>query len=1648
MTISDSVGDGTGDVVITFTGGESVTLLGLDARDLDDDGLASLGIPYRNLNDLTDGFDDGSIVGSSGDDTIVGGTSEGVSDGGTVIHDTVIGGAGDDSILGGDGHDVLSGDGSVPNAIADVSRGANNSILISLDDGRVIRVTGTAADTYDEYRPTSTSTGDTDSGGINDGRIQIDALLANADNSVHIFEDSTGEGFSIAPGAANSLLVTRENGQVIRIEDGYFNTYDEHRVGSTTGGTDDGLIDIEAVASNADNYVHIFHDSTGQDFEVIGGADASLLVVRENGDVLRIHDNWYNTYDGYRVGTNSGGANDGQIDVEALATNLDAGVHRFHDSSGGDFSVARGAGDSLLITRDDGTVVRIDDDYYDTYDAYTTTGTSGGANDGQIDVEALVSNADTHVHIFEDSSGGSFTVSEGARNSLIIARDNGEVMRIHDTWFNTYDAYTETGTSGGTNDGRIDVEHLSANADYGVWKFVDSSGLDFTVEAGSGSDLTYGGQTGTLLITRENGETIQISDAYYDTFDTFSAEGTSGGTNDGVIDIALIAENADTYAEIYQEGEPVPEAAEAEIVSVERGDADSLLVSLDDGSVLRIADSTLNTYDLYQPGGPLTASTTTGGANDGVVGLDALLENVDSGAIHRFVDAEGGDFTVKAGDNYSLLITRDNGEVLRIPDYYLNNFDTFQSAATTTGSLTSGGTDDGAIDINALSANANSYYISKFTDSSGGDFSVEAGDSDSLLITRDNGEVLRIQNSDNSAYGTSSYFNSYDLYTTEGTSGGSDDGVVDVEALSANADSGNIYKFTDSTGQGFTVKPGDSDTLLIARDNGEVLRIVDASLNSYDQYATFATTTGNSTTDATNDGTIDVEALSFNADAGGVYKYVDSTGGSFTMAGGDAGSLLITRDSGEVLYVTDAYQEYYDTFSTTGTTGGDNDGTIDIEAISENVDNYTSYKFIDTTGESFEVTSGASDSLIITRANGEILRIQDSQLNTYDQYNTTVVTGGNSTTNGANDGVIDVEALSFNVDAGNVYRIANSVFQGGSGDSDAISLAAAGAPGDDTIDGGSGNDSIEGDQGDDSLLGGTGNDTIDGGTDDDRIDGGAGVDSILGGSGDDVIAGGADKDTLSGGAGNDTFVIADGTGRDRILDFTLGEDRLDLSGLTSDGGTTPVNTDDYVLTDTVGNGTGHAVLTFPGGEAVTLVGWSTDDVTHTNLLAMGFPQGSYHDMVDDSDDGTIIASANGDEIYGGNSKAAPDGGVSVNDTIFAGTGDDTAVAGDGDDSVDAGSGNDTVFAGSGSDIVYGGLGNDSLFTGTGNDTLFGGAGDDSLANSTGNDTLFGGAGNDSLVASLGEDVLYGGVANDALFGGEDNDSLYGGTGNDTLEGGTGDDVLYGGSGDDVFVVSVGGGSDTASDFGTGNDSINTSGATDLGNALTDQDGIVTADEITVTGGGGSDQVLHFPTGETLIVPDGTIDTSTAAAQFASLVAMGVPPCFAPGTRILTPSGERAVENLRVGELVMTADHGPRRIRWLGKRNVDFTDPANARGETDKPILIKMGALGTGMPRRDLIVSPQHRMVLSADWINAAFGEPEVFVIAKALTELAGVRILKGRRQAVYMAILLDHHEVIFAEGAKTESFRPGPVALSGFSHEHRRQIYSIYPGLA
>ena len=170
------------------------------------------------------------------------------------------------------------------------------------------------------------------------------------------------------------------------------------------------------------------------------------------------------------------------------------------------------------------------------------------------------------------------------------------------------------------------------------------------------------------------------------------------------------------------------------------------------------------------------------------------------------------------------------------------------------------------------------------------------------------------------------------------------------------------------------------------------------------------------------------------------------------------------------------------------------------------------------------------------------------------------------------------------------------------------------------------------------------------------------------------------------------------------------------------------------------------------------------------------------------------------------------------------------------------------------------------------------------------------------------------------------------------------------------------------------------------------------------------------------------------------------PCFTRGTLIATPKGHVAIETLAEGDLVMTRDRGAQPIRWIGSAELD----AQALHANPKmqPIRIRAGALGQGLPTQDLLVSPQHRVLLRSRIAAKMFGADEVLVAAKQLLQIDGIDIAVDETQVEYFHMLFDRHEIVISNGAETESLYPGPEALKSVGPEALEEIYAIFPELA
>ncbi len=157
-------------------------------------------------------------------------------------------------------------------------------------------------------------------------------------------------------------------------------------------------------------------------------------------------------------------------------------------------------------------------------------------------------------------------------------------------------------------------------------------------------------------------------------------------------------------------------------------------------------------------------------------------------------------------------------------------------------------------------------------------------------------------------------------------------------------------------------------------------------------------------------------------------------------------------------------------------------------------------------------------------------------------------------------------------------------------------------------------------------------------------------------------------------------------------------------------------------------------------------------------------------------------------------------------------------------------------------------------------------------------------------------------------------------------------------------------------------------------------------------------------------------------------------CFVTGAMIATPSGPVAVQHIRRGDLVLTRDHGAQAVQTILTQDIDLMQTS----DTLKPIAFAPGALGPGLPDRRLCLSPQHRLLLTD-----RSGTP-VLVPAKALLGRPGVRAMQGKRRVSYYHLVFSRHEVIWANGAPSESFFPGHIALKALPQGDRNQMSALF----
>lgn len=161
------------------------------------------------------------------------------------------------------------------------------------------------------------------------------------------------------------------------------------------------------------------------------------------------------------------------------------------------------------------------------------------------------------------------------------------------------------------------------------------------------------------------------------------------------------------------------------------------------------------------------------------------------------------------------------------------------------------------------------------------------------------------------------------------------------------------------------------------------------------------------------------------------------------------------------------------------------------------------------------------------------------------------------------------------------------------------------------------------------------------------------------------------------------------------------------------------------------------------------------------------------------------------------------------------------------------------------------------------------------------------------------------------------------------------------------------------------------------------------------------------------------------------------PCFTEGTRIATMSGEVAIEDIQVGDMIITRDGGLQPVRWIGSTTVP------ARGK-HAPVVFAPGAIGNC---RQLEVSPQHRILQNNTRAQLYFDESEVLLPAHTMVNSDTIYRREGGTVR-YFHLLFDQHEIVLSEGVWTESFFLGDGIINGMAEAQRAEILSLFPELA
>jgi hypothetical protein len=243
-------------------------------------------------------------------------------------------------------------------------------------------------------------------------------------------------------------------------------------------------------------------------------------------------------------------------------------------------------------------------------------------------------------------------------------------------------------------------------------------------------------------------------------------------------------------------------------------------------------------------------------------------------------------------------------------------------------------------------------------------------------------------------------------------------------------------------------------------------------------------------------------------------------------------------------------------------------------------------------------------------------------------------------------------------------------------------------------------------------------------------------------------------------------------------------------------------------------------------------------------------------------------------------------------------------------------------------------------------------------------------------------------------------------------GASGGDLVLGSSGDSLLTLNLADVFKPIQDFTAGVDKIDDAGlsfADVTGYTISAVSGQPGVQKIVITASNGGSFTFEV-TGSGLT--NGTYSTTNGPLHLSADTNGGLDvgaACFLRGTRIATPNGEAPVEELRIGDLILTASGQSSPVRWIGRSTVSkrFADALRSY-----PVRVRAGALADNVPVRDLLLSPDHALLV--DGVLAQAGA--------LVNETSIIRELTIPDTFEYYHIELDDHSLILAEGVQAETF--------------------------